>query len=272
MVTLAAAGPAANLGTAAALTVAANATDPLTARLALYGAALTATLLGVVNLIPASSPRSDGAQLFHWLLRPALMRAALAAAHFQDEVGRMLRTIVTPEGDDEARRALADFTRRCGAGAPCGDPDHVPAAERLVALADGADREVAAAIRQAITLQFGMWYLRSAVMSGEPVARTETAEIAGLAQAAFDADPTARVPLALAHLLNHRPDDARSLLLDVRPDAELFPVAVLLRAVAERGPGDPADLALPADRYPYLAEVVATARAADPMPPLFAPA
>jgi hypothetical protein len=72
------------------------------------------------------------------------------------------------------------------------------------------------------------------------------------------------VPLALAHLLNHRPAEARALLLDARE-----PVAVLLRAVGEHDLGTAVTAA--GDDFPELASVVAAARRADPAPRLFVP-
>lgn len=254
MVLLAAAGPVTNLCTAAALVVAGNAAGPPTTRLALYGAAVSGALLGVVNLIPKLGPRTDGTQILYWLVRPAEMRAALRAVAFQAEVGRIVRSHVVPlDGDDEARQALTAFTRRCDSGLPQAEADFLPAAERLMELAGGADREAAAAIGRTLTLQFGLWYLRSAVVDRQPVERKEVVQLAELAQAAFDIDPSARVPLALAHLLNGREGEAQALLLGAAG-----PAAALLRDGA-------------CDGYPELASVLERWHRTDPPAPLFIP-
>jgi hypothetical protein len=82
--------------------------------------------------------------------------------------------------------------------------------------------------------------------------------------------------MGLAHLLNHRPEQARSLLLDIRPNVDppdLCSVAFLLRAIAECHLGNHAaadvDRAAGGD-YQQLTQVVAAIQAADPVPPLFA--
>ncbi|MFJ1543002.1 hypothetical protein ACIODS_31130 [Micromonospora chalcea] len=77
-------GPLANLGAATALVVAATHTGPASMRLALFGAAFVGALLGLGNLVPGRSPRSDGRNLLRWLGAPAAARAGLRAYYHQD--------------------------------------------------------------------------------------------------------------------------------------------------------------------------------------------
>lgn len=77
-------GPVANLGAAAVLAVAATHTGTASTRLALYGAAFVGALLGLGNLVPGSSPRSDGRNLLRWIGTPAAARAALRAYYHQE--------------------------------------------------------------------------------------------------------------------------------------------------------------------------------------------
>lgn len=281
------AGPTANLSAAAALAAAGASTGPPSTRLALLGAALVAALLGLVNLIPGTSPRSDGRNLLRWLSAPTATRAGLRAAYYQEEISRALRTISPPLGHpvgdgEDPRVALAAFQQRWGTGRAQSAADFVAEAERLAALAraDSTDPVAAAAIGQVLTVQFGLWYLYAAVVNGSPVDRREVLEIEELAQIAFHVQPhlsSARVAMSLAHLLNHRPEPARSLLVGIRPGddpPDLCGVAFLLRAVAECHLGNHADadaiIRAAGGGYQQLTEVVAAIRAADPAPPLFA--
>ncbi|MEV0157235.1 hypothetical protein AB0H57_26390 [Micromonospora sp. NPDC050686] len=285
-------GPMANLCTAAVLGAAMALTGTALTRVALLGAALVAALLGVVNLIPGASPRHDGRILLQWLLAPTATRAALRAAYYQEEVSRTVRTIVRGEVDDDplgdpvrdsddARLALAAFQRRWSTRHAQSTADFIADAERLAALAraDSTDPMVAAAIGQVLTVQFGLWYLYAAVVNGSPVDHREASELSELAQLSLHGQPdmlSARVAIGLAHLLNHRPEQARSLLLDIRPNVDppdLCSVAFLLRAIAECHLGNHAaadvDRAAGGD-YQQLTQVVAEIQAADPVPPLFA--
>ncbi|MEU4713799.1 hypothetical protein AB0F73_09135 [Micromonospora purpureochromogenes] len=286
-------GPMANLGTATVLGIATALTSTPLTRLALLGAALVAALLGVVNLIPGKSPRSDGRNLLRWLLAPTATRAALRAGYYQEEVSRTLRTIARGEFDDDRlgdpvrdgndpRLALAAFQRRWSTGHAQSTADFIADAERLAALAraDSTDPMAAAAIGQVLTVQFGLWYLYAAVVNGSPVEHKEVLEISELAQLAFHVQPhmlSARVAVSLAHLLNQRPEHARSLLLDIRPGVDppdLCSVALLLRAIAECYLGNHADadtlIRAAGGDYQQLTQVVAAIQAADPVPSLFA--
>ncbi|MFG1834466.1 zinc metalloprotease [Micromonospora chersina] len=280
-------GPMANLCAATALAAAGASTGTPMTRLALFGAALVAALLGVLNLIPGTSPRSDGRNLLRWLSAPTTARAGLRAASYQEEISRTLRAINPPLGDpgrdgEDPRGALAAFQQRWSTGRGQSAADLVADAERLAALAraDTTDAVAAAAIGQVLTVQFGLWYLYAAVVNGAPVERREVREISELAQIAFHAQPhlmSARVAMGLAHLLNHRPEQARSLLVDIRPGVDppdLCGVAFLLRAVAECHLGNHADadalIRAAGGGHQQLTEVVAAIRAADPAPPLFA--
>ncbi|MFG1659899.1 hypothetical protein ACGFIY_25520 [Micromonospora chersina] len=282
-------GPMANLCAATALAAAGASTGTPLTRLALLGAALVAALLGVLNLVPWTSPRSDGRNLLRWLSAPTGSRAGLRAAYYQEEIGRTLRAINPPFGDpvrdaEDPRGALAAFQQRWSTGRVQSAADLVADAERLAALAraDTTDPGAAAAIGQVLTVQFGLSYLYAAVVNGAPVERREVLEISELAQIAFHVQPhlmSARVAMSLAHLLNHRPEQARSLLVDIRPGVDptdLCDVALLLRAIAECHLGNHADadalVRAAGGRYPQLREVVAAIRAADPVPPLFAAA
>ncbi|MFG3302993.1 hypothetical protein [Micromonospora chersina] len=281
------AGPTANLSAATGLAAAGASTSTPSTRLALLGAALVAALLGLVNLIPGTSPRSDGRNLLRWLSAPAAIRAGLRAAYYQEEISRALRAISPPLGHpvgdgEDPGVALAAFQQRWSTGRAQSAADFVAEAERLAALAraDSTDPVAAAAIGQVLTVQFGLWYLYAAVVNGSPVDRREVLEIEELAQIAFHVQPhlsSARVAMSLAHLLNHRPEQARSLLVDIRPGVDppdLCGVAFLLRAVAECHLGNHADadalIRAAGGGYQQLTEVVAAIRAADPAPPLFA--
>ncbi|MFG3577263.1 hypothetical protein [Micromonospora chersina] len=280
-------GPMANLCAATALAAAGASTGTPLTRLALLGAALVAALLGVLNLVPGTSPRSDGRNLLRWLSAPTATRAGLRAAYYQEEISRTLRAINPPLGHpvgagEDPRGALAAFQQRWSTVRAQSAADLVADAERLAALAraDTTDPVAAAAIGQVLTVQFGFWYLYAAVVNGAPVERREVLEICELAQIAFHVQPhlmSARVAMSLAHLLNHRPEQARSLLVDIRPGVDppdLCGVAFLLRAVAECHLGNPADadalVRAAGGGYPQLTEIVAAIRAADPVPPLFA--
>ncbi|MEU5531124.1 hypothetical protein ABZ744_29755 [Micromonospora chersina] len=280
-------GPMANLCAATALAAAGASTGTPLTRLGLLGAALVAALLGVLNLVPGTSPRSDGRNLLRWLSAPTATRAGLRAAYYQEEISRALRAINPPLGHpvgagEDPRGALAAFQQRWSTGRAQSAADLVADAERLAALAraDTTDPVAAAAIGQVLTVQFGLWYLYAAVVNGAPVERREVLEISELAQIALHVQPhlmSARVAMSLAHLLNHRPEQARSLLVDIRPGVDppdLCGVAFLLRAVAEFHLGNHADadalVRAAGGGYPQLTEAVAAIRAADPVPPLFA--
>lgn len=208
------AGPVANLCAAAGLAVAGASTSTPMTRLALLGAAVVAALLGVLNLVPWMSPRSDGRNLLRWLSTPTATGAGLRAAYYQEEISRTLRAINPPLGHpvgagEDPRGALAAFQQRWSTGRAQSAADLVAEAERLAALAraDTTDPVAAAAIGQALTVQFGLWYLHAAVVNGAPVDRREVLEIAELAEIAFRVQPhllSARVAMSLAHLLNHR--------------------------------------------------------------------
>ncbi|WP_262285787.1 hypothetical protein [Micromonospora sp. MA102] len=286
-------GPMLNLCTAAVLGTAAAFTSTAFTRVVLLGAALVGGLLGVVNLIPGVSPRSDGRNLLRWISAPTVARAVLRAGYYQEEVSRTLRTIARGEvgdhrlGDpvrdgDDPRLALAAFRQRWSMGHTHSAADFIADAERLAALAreDSTDPMAAAAIGQVLTVQFGLWYLYDAVVNGSPVEHREVVEISELAQLAFHVQPhvlSARIAMSLAHLLNERPEHARSLLLDIRPGVDppdLRNVAFLLRTIAECYLGNHADadvlLRAAGGDYPQLTQVAVAIRAADPAPHLFA--
>lgn len=287
-------GPLANLCAATALVIASASTGTALTRLTLLGAAFVGALLGLTNLVPGRSTHSDGHNLLRWLRAPAAAREGLRAGYYQEEVVRALRAVARAGGDvhrvgiqardgSDPLLALAAYQQRLSAG-HTQSADLVEEAERLAALAraGGTDPAAAAAIGQMLSLQFGMWYLYAAVVTGAPVERREVREISELARIAVRTQPralSARIVMSLAHLLNQRPEDARSLLLDVRPGAEprdLCAVALLLRAAAESYLGNPAEadhlLRAAGGDYPQLAQLVAAIRAADPAPPMFAPA
>lgn len=283
-------GPMTNLCTAVLLGAAAALPSTATARIALLGAGLAAALLGVANLVPGSSPGSDGRSLLRWIFTPTATRAALRLGQYWAEVSRAIAAAgvddrpgdALPDGED-AQRALAAYRRRWSAGHVHSPAALLADAERLAALAqaEGTDPATAAAIGQVLSIQFGLCYLYAAVVDRSPVDHCEVREIAELAQLALHAQPdelSARTAMSLAHLLNQQPEQARSLLLDIRTDTgppELYSLARLLRATAEyylghRGRAD--ELAAAAGgHYPQLAQLVATIQAADPLPPLFAP-
>ncbi|SIN13287.1 hypothetical protein [Micromonospora cremea] len=191
-------GPMANLCTATVLATATALTSTAWTRVALLGAALLAALLGVVNLLPGISPRSDGRNLLRWLLAPTATRAALRAAYYQEEASRTLRTIARGEVDDDRlgdpvrdgndpRLALAAFQRRWSTGHAQSAADLIADAERLAPLAraDSTDPVAAAAIGEALTVQFGLLYLYAAVVNRSPVEHKEVLEISELAQLAL---------------------------------------------------------------------------------------
>ncbi|MEU7758435.1 MULTISPECIES: hypothetical protein [Micromonospora] len=284
-------GPLTNLCVATALAVASTSTGTALTRLTLLCAAFVGALLGLTNLLlPGRSTCSDGQNLLRWLRAPAAARDGLRAGYYQEEVIRALWAVTRAGGDVHRvgiqpragsdplaayqQRLMAESTRSA---------ELITEAERLAALAraGSTDPATAAAIGQMLSVQFGLWYLYAAVVTGSPVAWREVREISELAGIAARTQPhafSARIAMSLAHLLNQRPEDARSLLLDVRPGAEpvdLCAVALLLRAAAESYLGNHADadhlLRAARDDYPQLAQLVAAIRATDPAPPLFAP-
>ncbi|MEU1246327.1 hypothetical protein [Micromonospora arida] len=286
-------GPVVNLCTATVLVAATALTSTPFTRFALLSAALLAALLGLVNLVPSS--HSDGRNLLTWLSAPTATSAALRAAYYQEEIDRTLRTISHGEADDgrlgdpgrdgnDTRLALAAFQRRWSTGHARSATDFVADAERLAALAraDSTDPVTAAAIGQALSVQFGLWYLYAAVVTRSPVQHREVVEIWELAQLGFQVRPhrlAARVAMSLAYLLDQRPEQARALLLDVRAGVDppdLCSVAFLLRAIAECHLGNHAEadthIRAAGGGYPQLTQVVATIQAADPVLPLSAPA
>ncbi|MGX1617673.1 hypothetical protein ACWIF8_27645 [Micromonospora chalcea] len=286
-------GPLTNLCAAAALVVASASTGTALTRSALLGAAFVGALLGVANLVPGRSTRSDGHNLLRWLRAPAAARDGLRAGYYQEEVVRALRAVARAGGDvhrvgiqarpgSDPLLALAAYQQRLST-AHMQPAELVEEAERLAALAraGSTDPAAAAAIGQMLSVQFGLWYLYAAVVTGSPVARREVREISELAGIAARTQPrvfSTRIAMSLAHLLNQRPEDARSLLLDVRPGtepADLCAVALLLRAAAESYLGNQADadhlLRAARGDYPQLAQLVGAIRAADSAPPLFAP-
>ncbi|WP_433552861.1 hypothetical protein ACQP08_05485 [Micromonospora zamorensis] len=285
-------GPLANLCTAAVLVALTTLTSTPMTRVALIGTALFAVLLGLINLIPPSSPHSDGRNLLRWLLRPTATTAALLGAYYQEEISRTLRTIEVDAGrpgdqvldGNDPRVVLAAFHRRWSTGHGHSVPELMADAERLAALAraDRTDPLTAAAIGQVLSVQFGLWYLYAAVVNRSPVAHQEVLEIWELAQLGCHGQPhrvPARVAMSLAQLLNERPEQARSLLLDIRPGVDppdLCSVAFLLRAIAECQLGNHAEadalVRAAGDGFRQLTQIVAAIRAADPMPPMFAPA
>lgn len=286
-------GPLINLCAATALVVASASTSTALTRLTLLGAAFVGTLLALTNLVPGRSTGSDGHHLLRWLRAPAATREGLRAGYYQEEVVSALGAVARAAGDvhrvgiqarpgSDPLLALAGYQQRLRT-AHTQSPELVEEAERLAALAraGGTDPVAAAAIGQALSVQFGLWYLYAAVVYGSPVECREVREISELAQIAGRTQPgvlSARIAMSLAHLLNQRPEDARSLLLDVRPGAEppdLCALALLLRAAAESYLGNHADadqlLGAAPGGYPQLAQLVATIRAAEPAPALFAP-
>ncbi|MET7372411.1 hypothetical protein [Micromonospora arida] len=286
-------GPVVNLCTATVLVAATALTSTPFTRFALLSAALLAALLGLVNLVP--SRHSDGRNLLPWLSAPTATSAALRAAYYQEEIDRTLRTISQGEADDgrlgdpvrdgdDTRLALAAFQHRWSTGHARSATDFVADAERLAALAraDSTDPVTAAAIGQALSIQFGLRYLYAAVVTRSPVEHREVVEIWELAQLGSRVRPhrlAARVAMSLAYLLNQRPEQARALLLDVRAGVDppdLCSVAFLLRAIAECHLGNHAEadthIRAAGGGYPQLTQVVATIQAADPVLPLSAPA
>ncbi|MFD6261380.1 hypothetical protein ACFWFK_09615 [Micromonospora chalcea] len=271
-------GPLTNLCAAAALVVASASTGTALTRSTLLGAAFVGALLGVTNLVPGRSTRSDGHNLLRWLRAPAAARDGLRAGYYQEEVVRALRAVARAGGDvhrvgiqarpgSDPLLALAAYQQRLST-AHMQPAELVEEAERLAALAraGSTDPAAAAAIGQMLSVQFGLWYLYAAVVTGSPVARREVREISELAGIAARTQPrvfSTRIAMSLAHLLNQRPEDARSLLLDVRPGtepADLCAVALLLRAAAESYLGNHADadhlLRAARGDYPQLAQLV----------------
>jgi hypothetical protein len=260
MMAFACGGPLANLGGAALTYRLASGSVPALARYALMVATLIGVTVGVVNLLPHRNPSglpSDGLLALRWTLNSVQARADLERCRQAEHRTRAMRAIAGNHPDgvrvDDIGTATGDplvlvtaFERRW-LTATVEDNDQIIAeAERLSAIAhdERTDPVHGGLIAGRLATIFGTWYLYAAIVDGQPVGRTDTDEIIEIGELAVRLLPEnvhARIGLAIVRLLDHRPADARDLLLDVhatdaQPDAGML--AMQVRAAAEIYLGD----------------------------------
>jgi len=166
-------------------------------------------------------------------------------------------------------------------------PRVVPTAERLNAIARDPRTKPAHAgtIASRLALTFGPVYLHMAVMARSPVDRATAAEVIELAELGFrlrPRDERARLALATARLLDHRPGDARDLLAGfsaARPETYalatgLFALAEIYLGNRERAEAIRASAtgrSAPKAHHFAMAAMVAALTSAEPLPPLTKP-
>jgi hypothetical protein len=271
-------------------------------RVALLAAAITGASMGVGNLVSFRTRHgrhSDGANILRWTFHSAQARANLELAYSNRRFAQRRKAIKDGRVDQAALRAMLDEEpdpRLILAAAVALWPkdaeqlaaagEHlVAAAERMadVARSDSTEPELAAIIGYTLANFFGLSYLASAIVIGDLHSERDIAEIVEMAELAFGRLPQrveARVALAVARLLQHRPAAARDLLLGIGPSPDQrqrHTIAMVVRAVAETYLNDPTQ----ADRLrraaardgcsPELLEMIESLRAAvetGALPPL----
>ncbi|GAA3209341.1 hypothetical protein ACFO1B_51525 [Dactylosporangium siamense] len=252
-------GPLANLGCAALTYQLAMRPMPVLARYALLAAAITGAVFGSGNLLPfrvGSGQRSDGANLLRWTFRSGQARAEL------DRGQRLIRTVQTVKniagGNVDTARLdtilakaedplvlLAAFVHRWGNGFDTDNGQLIADAERLSAIAHDKDTHPVRAglIAGQLATFFGMSHLHAAIVHGKPVDRPNADEIIELGELGVRLrdTPDTRIGLAVTRLLDHRPEEARTLLVGIRPGTATpaaDALALQVRAVAELYLGD----------------------------------
>jgi Zn-dependent protease len=264
MILMLVSGPAANLlVTAAAATVITNEYTSPTLRQMTVGVASAGLFMAITNLLPVRTrggQESDGLKVARWLVRPkqaqaqidlrmdlALLRSGVTSqpgqsgsSHFRDR-RQNLRSAVTDPRPEIAVAGMRELLRT--------RPRHDDGWQDLETVAAFTTRtDIATTTRARVAgnyaLALGTSYFRS-LPDGrvtDPDA-PDIARIADLAQLAAAADPeslAARTSLGLVRILQDRPREARTALIDV-PSSEqpaLRARAYAVRGIAETQLGD----------------------------------
>jgi hypothetical protein len=264
MILMLVSGPMANLlVTAAAATVIANENTSPALRQMTVGVASAGLFMGITNLLPIRTrggQESDGLKVARWLVRPkqaqaqidlrmdlVLLRAGVisqprqsGSSHPRDRRQHLRSTISDPR-PEMAVAGMRELLRT----RPRND-DGWQDLETVAAFTTRTD--IAAATRARVAgnyaLALGTSYLRS--LPDDQVADPDAADIArivDLAQLAATADPESlavRTSLGLVRILQDRPREARTALIDI-PSSEqpaLRARAYAVRGIAETKLGD----------------------------------
>jgi hypothetical protein len=226
-------GPSANIGAAALAWQLWRLPLPVPIRVAAAFAAGTGVLFGVVNLLPirmpVSAPDPDGLNLMGWLFRPRLSTAATIS-----DPARLDKIIETTGHPLVLLTAVLQRQQ-----IDSGYSQLVPMAERLSAIAHDKRTKPAhaSAIAAQLAVLFGMSYLHMGIVVGNAIDRDNADEIIEIAELGFRLRPKnerARIGLAIARLIDHRPAQARDLLASLRATtATTLALSTLVFAIAE---------------------------------------
>lgn len=265
MVALALGGPCANFAAAALTYQLTFGPMPALARYALFASAAAGAAQGVANLLPyrmMSGLRSDGANVLRWTFRSGQARAELDHRQRAAQTAQTVRTIADGTVDgaqldkiissvDDPLVFFAAVERRWQVGTDRDSSRFVAEANRLSAIAHDkrTDPAHAGLIAKRLATLFGMLYLHAAIVDSVPVGRADADEITDIAELGarlLPDDVGARIGLAIARLLNHRPAEASRLLIGVQISTTgVYALACQVRAIAEIYLGDQAQ----ADRF-----------------------
>jgi hypothetical protein len=230
MVTAILAGPAANLLTAAAAFGYDQRQKNPFVHLGLIGACVVWTYAGLANLVPFRSRRgpSDGLRVAQWIGGPTRRRQALALR--AEATATLQRAATINSGAEDARLhtiidtdsdpalVLLAAARRWKRDNSVPTPEMVHDGRRLAAIVRDphTPTPLAAVAATFVAALLGNAYLRSTIVRKESVQQSTVDELAGLAELGMHHNPDtaeSRVALAMIRLLQHRPADARLLLV-----------------------------------------------------------
>jgi Zn-dependent protease len=249
------AGPATNLtlaaATGAALWVPAGpspADGPTLAQLFLIASTVTGAFIGLANLIPGTSRRgqsTDGRLIVNSLLRSDAARrptpprpAVIRADYSPPSVLAVLRSQVDIGGPAASEAAVELVAAALRAGDLSEDSARLVAVARAVTTPPHRAAFIAATIAEVQATMLLVDAARAGQTHPEPGPTEEIAELA------YARDPQlveAGIALALVRVLQHRPAEARSLLMLIDAGTERSRVnGVAVRAMAEADLGDSA--------------------------------
>jgi Zn-dependent protease len=264
MILMLVSGPVANLlVTAAAAAVIANEHTSPVLRQVTVGVASAGLFMGITNLLPVrtrAGQESDGLKVARWLVRP---KQAQAQIDLRMDLARLRSGVISQPGQSGSSH-LRDRRQHLRSAVTDPRPEIAVAGMRELLRARPRDdngwqdletvaafttrTDIAAVTRARVAgnyaLALGTSYLR-ALPDGQvtdPEA-PDIARIADLAQLAVAADPeslAARTSLGLVRILQDRPGEARTALIDVPPDEQpaLRARAYAVRGIAEARLGD----------------------------------